>query len=166
VARQSLWKMPSFAGTRESLHGRPRKLTKRVAQMLTGGVENDSTGTNQARQTSYGDIAGTPSFRRRRKKKQISGDGEYLEDEDEEEGYEASEEVDINEGQSLNESEESEEDEDNHTWCICNQKSHGDMVACDNKQCRYEWFHYSCVGITATPKGRWYCSECTSRMNT
>ena len=30
--------------------------------------------------------------------------------------------------------------------------SYGDMVACDNEDCPYEWFHYPCVGITAPPK--------------
>ena len=52
-------------------------------------------------------------------------------------------------------------------YCICNQVSYGDMVACDNEdvinmfmimiftfnnfsyfQCPYEWFHYDCVGIS------------------
>ena len=37
-------------------------------------------------------------------------------------------------------------------YCICNQVSYGDMVACDNTDCPYEWFHYPCVGITAPPK--------------
>lgn len=57
-------------------------------------------------------------------------------------------------------------------YCICNQVSYGDMVACDNEdvrirsnfesvvsiishfyfQCPYEWFHYNCVGIEEPPK--------------
>ena len=37
-------------------------------------------------------------------------------------------------------------------YCICNQVSYGDMVACDNTDCPYEWFHYPCVGVTAPPK--------------
>ena len=37
-------------------------------------------------------------------------------------------------------------------YCICNQVSYGDMVACDNEDCPYEWFHYPCVGVTAPPK--------------
>ena len=32
------------------------------------------------------------------------------------------------------------------------QVSYGDMVACDNEDCPYEWFHYPCVGVTAPPK--------------
>ncbi|XP_063220087.1 inhibitor of growth protein 3 [Bacillus rossius redtenbacheri] len=49
-------------------------------------------------------------------------------------------------------------------YCICNQVSYGDMVACDNKDCPFEWFHYNCVGVMAPPKGRWYCPQCTSSM--
>lgn len=49
-------------------------------------------------------------------------------------------------------------------YCICNQVSYGDMVACDNEDCPYEWFHYPCVGITAPPKGKWYCPQCQTNM--
>lgn len=49
-------------------------------------------------------------------------------------------------------------------YCICNQVSYGDMVACDNEDCPFEWFHYNCVDITAPPKGRWYCPQCTANM--
>ncbi|XP_048516063.1 inhibitor of growth protein 3 isoform X2 [Athalia rosae] len=49
-------------------------------------------------------------------------------------------------------------------YCICNQVSYGDMVACDNSDCPFEWFHYPCVGISAPPKGKWYCPQCTSSM--
>lgn len=45
-------------------------------------------------------------------------------------------------------------------YCYCNQVSFGEMVACDNKNCPYEWFHFQCVGITETPKGSWRCSDC------
>jgi len=47
-------------------------------------------------------------------------------------------------------------------YCICNQVSYGDMVACDNDDCPYEWFHYPCVGVTAPPKGKWFCQPCVS----
>jgi len=49
-------------------------------------------------------------------------------------------------------------------YCLCNQVSYGDMVACDNETCPIEWFHYPCVGITATPKGKWYCPQCAQAM--
>ncbi|GFZ10696.1 RING/FYVE/PHD zinc finger superfamily protein [Actinidia rufa] len=46
------------------------------------------------------------------------------------------------------------------TYCFCNQVSYGEMVACDNPDCKIEWFHYGCVGLKEQPKGKWYCSEC------
>uniref|UniRef100_A0A336MQ31 Inhibitor of growth protein n=1 Tax=Culicoides sonorensis TaxID=179676 RepID=A0A336MQ31_CULSO len=49
-------------------------------------------------------------------------------------------------------------------YCICNQVSYGDMVACDNEDCPFEWFHYPCVGITSSPKGKWYCPQCSQAM--
>ncbi|UZJ53190.1 hypothetical protein CBS101457_002510 [Exobasidium rhododendri] len=45
-------------------------------------------------------------------------------------------------------------------YCYCDQVSSGDMVACDDEDCPREWFHYHCVGLTAPPKGRWYCLFC------
>ncbi|EPS69195.1 hypothetical protein M569_05572, partial [Genlisea aurea] len=46
------------------------------------------------------------------------------------------------------------------TYCFCSQVSYGEMVACDNPDCKIEWFHYGCVGLKEQPKGKWYCSEC------
>ncbi|PWN87858.1 hypothetical protein FA10DRAFT_269142 [Acaromyces ingoldii] len=46
-------------------------------------------------------------------------------------------------------------------YCYCNQVSYGDMVACDHEDCPREWFHYSCVGLSNPPKGKWYCLFCT-----
>ncbi|KAM7485311.1 hypothetical protein LguiA_001320 [Lonicera macranthoides] len=46
------------------------------------------------------------------------------------------------------------------TYCFCNQVSYGEMVACDNTDCKIEWFHYGCVGLKEQPKGKWYCSDC------
>lgn len=70
------------------------------------------------------------------------------------------------------------DDDTQRKWCVCNEKSYGNMVACDNasvrtlqqtkcsqcSQCPYEWFHYQCVNIREPPKGRWYCPYCTDRM--
>ncbi|KAG0472330.1 hypothetical protein HPP92_016876 [Vanilla planifolia] len=46
------------------------------------------------------------------------------------------------------------------TYCICNQVSYGEMVACDNPDCKIEWFHFGCVGLKEQPKGKWYCPNC------
>ncbi|KAJ8768362.1 hypothetical protein K2173_021515 [Erythroxylum novogranatense] len=51
------------------------------------------------------------------------------------------------------------------TYCFCNQVSYGDMVACDNPDCKIEWFHFGCVGVKEHPKGKWYCSECAVLKN-
>jgi len=48
------------------------------------------------------------------------------------------------------------------TYCICNRVSFGEMVGCDNPDCRIEWFHFECVGLTSPPKGKWYCNECAA----
>lgn len=53
-----------------------------------------------------------------------------------------------------------DEGDDNRLYCTCQTVSHGDMVACDNQNCAYEWFHWVCVGLTQEPKGRWLCPEC------
>lgn len=45
-------------------------------------------------------------------------------------------------------------------YCVCHGVSHGDMIACDNKECHIEWFHYACVGLKTAPKGKWYCGQC------
>lgn len=51
-------------------------------------------------------------------------------------------------------------DPDEPTFCTCNGVSSGEMVACDNRECPIEWFHYECVGLKAAPKGKWYCNSC------
>jgi inhibitor of growth protein 3 len=57
-----------------------------------------------------------------------------------------------------------EADADDKKYCTCQRVSHGDMVACDNEACPYEWFHWGCVGLTKEPPGKWYCDECRSNM--
>lgn len=47
------------------------------------------------------------------------------------------------------------------TYCICNQVSFGEMIACDNPECTLEWFHFQCVGLTVRPKGKWFCPRCS-----
>ena len=40
------------------------------------------------------------------------------------------------------------------TYCWCGGEDVGRMIACDNPNCRVEWFHFECVGITRKPKGK------------
>uniref|UniRef100_A0A0M3HPI8 Inhibitor of growth protein n=1 Tax=Ascaris lumbricoides TaxID=6252 RepID=A0A0M3HPI8_ASCLU len=107
--------MLTFAG-QESRHGRPRKLTSRVQEML-----KDTMQRHERRMPNHH----SPE----------QDDGSDADD--------------------------SDHDNDKRTWCVCNQKSYGCMVACDNKSCPIEWFHYECVNLTQPPKGKWYCPHCT-----
>jgi len=45
-------------------------------------------------------------------------------------------------------------------YCYCQRVSFGEMVGCDNDDCRYEWFHFACVNITKQPEGEWLCPDC------
>ena len=40
------------------------------------------------------------------------------------------------------------------------------MIACDNDDCKYEWFHWACVRITKQPdeNQQWFCPDCTPLM--
>ncbi|KAH6895116.1 inhibitor of growth proteins N-terminal histone-binding-domain-containing protein [Thelonectria olida] len=53
---------------------------------------------------------------------------------------------------------------DDKKYCLCHNVSYGDMVACDNDNCPYEWFHWSCVGLKSEPNGTWYCPVCTEKL--
>ena len=44
-------------------------------------------------------------------------------------------------------------------YCFCNYISYGNMIKCDNPNCKKEWFHFHCVGLKNQPKGKWFCSE-------
>ena len=57
-----------------------------------------------------------------------------------------------------------EEGGDDKKYCTCQSVSYGDMVACDNESCPYEWFHWSCVGLKSEPVGTWICPVCTKNM--
>lgn len=58
------------------------------------------------------------------------------------------------------------EDADNRLYCFCQRVSFGEMIGCDNDDCKYEWFHWSCVGISSPPKDDdiWYCPDCAPKM--
>jgi hypothetical protein len=49
-------------------------------------------------------------------------------------------------------------------YCNCRRVSFGQMVGCDNDDCKYEWFHFECVGLTDQPQGKWYCPDCKSML--
>lgn len=51
-------------------------------------------------------------------------------------------------------------------YCFCQQPSWGDMIGCDSDTCKYEWFHYPCVGVTDESKKKWYCPDCAQKYST
>lgn len=53
---------------------------------------------------------------------------------------------------------------EDEVYCSCRQVSFGNMIACDNDACPYEWFHWDCVGLVEPPQGKWYCPTCTQSM--
>ena len=79
------------------------------------------------------------------------------------------EQEDEGEGDEVEEGEGDEEivdgDSDDRKYCICRNVSYGNMVACDNDDCPYEWFHWQCVGMTKEPIGTWYCPECGTKRD-
>ncbi|XP_022103132.1 uncharacterized protein LOC110985947 isoform X3 [Acanthaster planci] len=58
--------------------------------------------------------------------------------------------------------EESESDSDERVYCRCGAPNSDDMIGCDGKNCKYEWFHFKCVGINPkkVPRGKWFCDSC------
>ncbi|KAF0770808.1 Uncharacterized protein FWK35_00009164 [Aphis craccivora] len=54
---------------------------------------------------------------------------------------------------------------DKRLYCFCNEVAYDKMIGCDNSKCRYEWFHYECVGIESEPKHeKWYCPVCVVKL--
>lgn len=66
--------------------------------------------------------------------------------------------------EAVGDAEDEEEGGDDRKYCLCHNVSYGDMVACDNDNCPYEWFHWSCVGLKSEPNGTWYCPVCTEKF--
>ncbi|KAI5861759.1 PHD-finger domain-containing protein [Durotheca rogersii] len=116
----------------------------------TGGGEGSGAGPRAAAAAAAAAVAGAGA----RRKSEDSGN-----EENEEDGIDE-EEDEEDEG----EGEENEEDEEGKKYCLCQHISYGDMVACDNPACPFEWFHWTCVGLKSEPEGRWYCPSCTDAM--
>jgi len=100
------------------------------------------------------------------------------------------EEEDDDVDDSDDDEEEEEAGEDHRPYCTCRQVSYGDMVACDDPTCPFEWFHWSkfmsfynylcvvrlvvkmtdhvssgCVGLQREPVGKWFCDHCSAKRN-
>ena len=49
----------------------------------------------------------------------------------------------------------------NLKYCYCQEGEHGQMVACDNSGCPYQWFHLECLRLKSAPRSKlWYCPDC------
>ena len=57
------------------------------------------------------------------------------------------------------------DDEELELFCFCRQSEFGQMVACDNFDCEFGWFHFECVGLTEEPEGDWYCGNCKDKFH-
>lgn len=56
-----------------------------------------------------------------------------------------------------------EVDESKETYCICGRPSEGDMICCEDPDCKIQWYHFECVGIKEEPQGIWICNTCLER---
>lgn len=54
-------------------------------------------------------------------------------------------------------------DEGNERVCYCRRNLNSKLIACDDENCKIEWFHLGCVGISESPEGNWYCRECKKK---
>lgn len=51
-------------------------------------------------------------------------------------------------------------------YCICNRPSFGEMVGCDDDDCKIEWFHVGCVDVSPdalSTGAKWYCPTCRAK---
>lgn len=49
-------------------------------------------------------------------------------------------------------------------YCTCRMPASGNMVACDRKDCEFEWYHLECLKETNLPQGKWFCPACRRKM--
>jgi len=100
------------------------------------------------------------SGRGRRKKRGVSSEVDDMDmDFDFGEETQAAEEGEGDEG----EGEEGDDGDDKELYCFCQKLSYGEMIACDNPDCPYQWFHLPCVNLKQPLPERWFCAECTKR---
>lgn len=53
---------------------------------------------------------------------------------------------------------------DNPMYCVCRRVALGQMIGCDNDDCKFEWFHLPCVGLGRPIEGTWYCPACVPEL--
>ncbi|GMS84168.1 hypothetical protein PENTCL1PPCAC_6343 [Pristionchus entomophagus] len=145
LSSPALSSMPNFVST-ESRHGRPRKLTSRVQEMFNSN--QSLTGHRERYRHSSTLLPPTPSISHTTMGN-VTPPAETLE---------------LTHPPRSRDADGDEDGNDERPWCFCNEKSYGGMVACDNKECPYEWFHWPCVGLDAAPRGKWFCPHCEEKL--
>ena len=71
--------------------------------------------------------------------------------------------------------------DDQSLYCYCRKRSYGEvralynnntrfisflkMVACDNPDCPFQWFHINCLQIKGSLPERWYCDDCAPQFH-
>ena len=124
--------------------------TKKAARPLLSGDKKTSPSTSGDDDEEENDGAsasrdGSPDSSFRPRRQAVGKDGAVDEEADDQDA----------------DPEYQEEGDDEKMYCFCQRVSYGDMVACDNEDCKFEWFHWDCVGLTHEPKGRWLCPQCS-----
>ncbi|KAG6378970.1 hypothetical protein JVT61DRAFT_13258 [Boletus reticuloceps] len=131
------------SGTEESAN-KKRKLTA-----TQGSIKLPSPAPS-----SYAPASG----RGRRKKRGVSSEVDDM-DFDFGEETQAVEEGEGDEG----EGEEGDDGDDKELYCVCQKLSYGEMIACDNPDCPFQWFHLPCVNLKQPLPENWFCADCTKR---
>ncbi|KAI0698563.1 hypothetical protein BC835DRAFT_640979 [Cytidiella melzeri] len=60
--------------------------------------------------------------------------------------------------------EEGGDTEDKELYCFCRKLSYGEMIGCDNPDCRFQWFHLPCVNLKPPLPDQWYCDDCLEKF--
>ena len=48
--------------------------------------------------------------------------------------------------------------------CICKMsEDEDDLIMCESKTCKIQWFHIKCMRIKKIPKGKWFCVKCKTK---
>ena len=49
-------------------------------------------------------------------------------------------------------------DKSQDKWCICKMsEDEDDLIMCEYKTCKIQWFYIKCMRIQKIPKGKWFC---------
>ncbi|KAG1892114.1 hypothetical protein F4604DRAFT_1672209 [Suillus subluteus] len=134
-------------GGRASVTGEDNAFKKRRLMATQGSIKLPSPAPS----------AYVPSTRGRRRRRGASSEAEDFDFDygDETQGAEEAEEGDGEEG---------EDGEDKELYCFCQKLSYGEMIACDNPDCPYQWFHLPCVNLKQPLPESWFCDDCLRKM--